>query len=63
MVYIYAKILNGLVINMQLCQPTDYFDPAYIWVQITTQVCTDGSPIQIGCTTTDNVNFNPPTGY
>lgn len=58
---VYAKILVGIVVNMQMAQSTDYFDPAFVWVLITTQACTDGSPIQIGCTTTDNVNFNPPS--
>jgi hypothetical protein len=59
---IYAKIQNGNVVNMQVAQSTDYFDPTFTWVQITTQVCTDNSPVQIGCTTTDNVNFTPPAG-
>jgi hypothetical protein len=59
---VYAKIQNGMVINMQIAASNDYFDPAFTWVVVTTQVCTDGSPLQIGCTTTDNVNFTSPTG-
>jgi len=61
MSYTYAKILNGVVVNMQICQPTDYFDPSFVWVQITTQVCTDGiTPPQIGCTY-DGTNFTAPS--
>jgi hypothetical protein len=62
MTNVYAKIQNGSVINMQVAQLTDYFDPAFTWVQITTQTCTDGSPVQIGCTY-DGSNFTAPSGY
>jgi hypothetical protein len=58
---VYAKILNGIVVNMQIATSTDYFDPTYVWVVITTQVCTDGSAVQTGCTY-DGTNFNPPSG-
>ncbi len=61
MLNVYAKIQSGTVINMQMCQSTDYFDPQYTWVIITTQLCEDGSPIQIGCIY-DGTNFNPPIG-
>ena len=54
----YAKIDQGVVINLQLCKPTDYFDPAYVWVDLTNLYCQDGSPIQIGCTY-DGTNFYP----
>lgn len=54
----YAQILAGTVINMIVAQPTDYFDPAYIWVDLTDLYCIDGSPIQIGCTY-DGTNFYP----
>jgi hypothetical protein len=63
MINVYAKIENGIVVNMQVAQSTDVFDPSFTWIVITTQTCIDGSPIQIGCTTTDNINFTPPTGY
>jgi hypothetical protein len=62
MINTYAKIQNGIVVNMQLAQASDYFDPSFTWVIITTQVCSDGSPVQIGCATTDNVNFTPQSG-
>jgi hypothetical protein len=56
----YAKInmssSPGPVVNMQVLSPTDPQDPAYTWVIITTQTCTDGSVIQIGCTY-DGTNF------
>ena len=55
--YIYAKIQNGIVLNMQVCSTTDYFDSNFTWVLITTQVCTDGSPVQINCTY-DGTNFH-----
>jgi hypothetical protein len=58
---VYAKILNGLVVNTQIAASTDYFDPTYTWIVITTQVCTDGSAVQIDCTY-DGINFNPPSG-
>lgn len=58
---VYAKILNSMVINMQIAATGDYFDPAYTWIVITAQVCTDGSPVQIGCGY-DGTNFTPPSG-
>lgn len=33
--YVYAKIENGLVVNTQVAQPSDYFDPNDIWIDIT----------------------------
>lgn len=58
---VYAKIQNGVVINTQMAESTDYFDPSYTWVIVTSVVCTDGTPVQIGCTY-DGTNFNPPLG-
>jgi hypothetical protein len=51
----------GTIVNMQIVAPTDVLDPNFIWVQITTQVCTDGSAVQIGCTY-DGTNFYPAAG-
>jgi len=53
---VYAKIQNGVVINTQMCLSTDCFDPSYTWIVLTTQVCTDGSIVQISCTY-DGTNF------
>jgi hypothetical protein len=55
----YAKIQNGTIINTQVAEADDYFDPNYVWVVVTNTTCTDGSPVQIGCTTTDNATFSP----
>jgi len=53
----YAKISNGLVVNIQLALPTDYFDPAFTWVVIDGLLCVDGmNAIQIGCSY-DGTNF------
>lgn len=59
---IYAKIQNGVVINMQMMETTDTFDPTYTWIaiiitnQVPSPICTDGSQVQIGCTY-DGTNF------
>lgn len=64
----YAKVQNGTVVNIQLVLPGDYLDPSFTWVSIIRNftnpsentVCSDGSPIQEGCTY-DGTNFNPAT--
>ena len=61
MASVYAKIENGTVVNMQMAESTDVFDTAFTWIQITTQTCTNGSPVQIGCTY-DGTNFILPGG-
>jgi hypothetical protein len=55
---IYAKIQNGIVINMQIASSSDYFDPTYVWVDVDSIQCIeDGSPVQINCTY-DGTNFH-----
>jgi hypothetical protein len=54
----YAKIQSGSVVNIQVCQSTDFMDPSFTWVEIDGLICNDGSPIQIGCTY-DGTNFYP----
>jgi hypothetical protein len=57
MIHVYALIANGIIVNTVLAQPTDPQDENYIWVDITAY-----SPIPgIGWTTTDNINFTPPS--
>jgi hypothetical protein len=51
---------TGTVVNTQILSPSDYQDPAFTWVIITSLFCQDGSPIQIGCTY-DGTNFYPQT--
>jgi hypothetical protein len=58
MPHIYALIQSGAVVNTVLAQPTDPQDPNYVWVDITNYSPMPG----IGWTTTDNVNFTPPSG-
>ena len=54
-------ILNGLVMNTVYASDSDIKYPPCTWVNVTGQLCVDGvTPIQIGCTTSDNINFNPP---
>jgi hypothetical protein len=55
----YAKVQTGYVVNVQECQPTDYLDPNYVWVDVAGQVCTDGSPVEIGCAY-DGASFTAP---
>lgn len=57
---VYAKIQNGIVVNTQIMSATDPQDPNFTWVDVTNTQCTDGSGVQIGCTTSDNQTFNPP---
>jgi hypothetical protein len=57
----YAKIQNGIVINTQIAASGDYFDPTFTWVVIDSISCTDGSPVQIGCTY-DGTYFYPVAG-
>lgn len=55
---IFALIQNGVIINTIIANPSDPQDPNYIWVDITNY-----NPIPgIGWTTTDNINFIPPSG-
>jgi hypothetical protein len=63
---VYAKIDmtnpgggTGTVVNTQMMMPTDPMDPNFTWINITGLFCSDGSPIQIGCTY-DGTNFSPP---
>ena len=57
MAHVFALVQSGVVMNMVLAQPTDPQDPAYIWVDVTGYAPMPG----IGWTTTDNVNFTPPS--
>jgi hypothetical protein len=60
---VYAKIGNGAVVNVQVAEFTDYFDPAFTWVDLTatSAYCSDGTAIVIG-TLYDGSNFTQPTG-
>lgn len=51
----WAKILNGVVVNVQMCEATDIFDPAFVWVDLGENLATVG----IGWTY-DGTNFSPP---
>jgi hypothetical protein len=53
----YAKIQNGIVINTQIAEPTDYFDPEYQWMDVTNVKCSDGSGVQIGDKLADVLEF------
>lgn len=56
MIDTYAQISSGTIINILLATSSDFFNPAYTWVDITSY-----SPKpQIGWTTSDNVTFAPP---
>lgn len=52
----YAKIDAGTVVNIQMAETDDYFDPAFTWILMTitngdmSPTCSDGSPVEIGCT-------------
>ena len=53
----YICIQNGVVVNTQMCNPTDLFDHLSIWVPMLQLFCNDQvTPIQIGCTY-DGTNF------
>jgi hypothetical protein len=56
MPHTYALILNGVIVNTVLANPSDPQNPAYTWADISGYVPMPG----IGWTTTDNVNFTPP---
>jgi len=58
---IYAKIFNGVVINIQVMQSTDYQDPQFTFICIDNVRASDGSPVQTGYSydSTSNI-FNPP---
>jgi hypothetical protein len=58
MVYTYAVILNGIIVNTILASPSDYFDPQYTYVIITNYNPLPG----VGWTTSDNMNFIIPVG-
>ena len=47
---IYAKISSGTVVNTQMDLSTDFFDPTYTWVDVTSSTCSDGTAVQIGST-------------
>jgi len=55
---IWAMILNGIITNTVYASNTDIKDSTYIWVDITNYNPSPG----VGWTTTDNINFTPPTG-
>jgi hypothetical protein len=63
MYYTYAKIQNGIVVNVQIAAGTDYFDPNFAWVDLTSTslYCGDGTAIVIG-TLYDGSNFTQPAG-
>lgn len=53
----YIQIQNNIVKNIVLLNPnTDYLDPQYIWIALGSNLCTDGTPIQLGVTY-DGTNF------
>jgi hypothetical protein len=56
MVNIWAMILNGIVINMVLAKDSDKKYSPYTWINLSGLICTDSSPIGIGCI----VNNIPP---
>ena len=58
----YAKIANGIVVNVQLLDPEDPQDPSFIWDNIDAKACQDGAPIQIGCKFSGGIytNIAPP---
>ncbi len=62
MISVWAMIQNGVVINTVIASDTDNKYAPYTWVNLTGLTCTDGTPITIGCTTTDNVTFTPIAG-
>lgn len=53
---------TGTVVNLQLCNSTDAFDPNFTWIDITTNslYCADGSAIVIG-TLYNGTTFLQPT--
>lgn len=55
---IYAQIEAGLVLNTQMIQSSDALDPSFVWVDVTGLMCSDGSPIEPGCSY-DGANFIP----
>lgn len=55
----FAKVQTGYVVNIQECQPTDYLDPGYVWVDLTNQACADGTAVEIGCSY-DGTTFTAP---
>jgi hypothetical protein len=58
----YVCIQDGVVINIQMCNPTDYFNPLFVWLPAAGLLCNDGvTPVTIGCTY-DGTNFYAPQG-
>lgn len=55
----YAKIANGLVVNIQLLDPQDPQDPNFVWDDIDGKSCQDGTAIQIGCTFNGTIYTSP----
>lgn len=48
----------GTVVNIQMIDPeVDALDPDFTWVALTDLYCSDGGPIQNGCTY-DGENFH-----
>ena len=58
MVQTYAKVqngvptgnqtINGVVVDTQLLNPTDYMDPSFTWVLMDNRAASDDSAIAIG---------------
>jgi hypothetical protein len=54
----YAKIQNGVVVNIQMIGQGDFLDPTFTWVDVDAVTAVDGSWVGIGYTY-DGTNFTP----